>query len=364
MIDTGGPGGAETVFAQIAESFPRDIGQPLVVVGREGWLAERLRDRMLAPLAISPRGSFHMNYLRELVGLIRRYRVRIVVAHLYGSMLYGGIAGRIAHVPVIGVLHGQTDIDGRWAALKIACIRRCISHSVFVSEPLRNELNAHLRLDAERTSVIPNAVDTQRFSPGERGTLRLELGLPGSVPIVGAVGNIRRAKGYDELLHAWRKLKDSGSNAHLVIVGEGSGTLLEELLSLRSHLGLDRDVTFLGLRSDTINVMRSLDVLVSSSTTEGFSIVCIEAMACAVPVVATRSGGPESIIEDGVSGILVPTRDPSALATAVHRVLQDEAFRRSLGAAGRAGVERRFSQETQIESYATIARNLLDVSRT
>lgn len=360
IIDTGGPGGAETVFAQLAQAFPRDIGQPLVVVSREGWLAERLRERGLAPIALNPRGSFNLGYLGELIRLIRTHRVRLVVAHLFGSMLYGGLAGRLTAVPVIGVLHGQTDLAGpRLAALKNAIVRHTLAHTVFVSEPLRQELNALLRLPHARTSVVTNAVDTERFTPGTDGSLRAELQLPPGLPLVGAIGNIRRPKGYDGLLRAWRALLDGGTKAHLAIVGEGSGSLMQELLALRSTLGLERDVSFMGLRSDIVNVLRSLDVFVSSSTTEGFSIVCVEAMACGVPVVATRSGGPESIIEHGVSGILVPVEDPPALAAGVCRVLQDPALRTSMTGAGREQVERRFGQARQLEAYAAIAHALL-----
>ena len=360
LIDTGGPGGAETVFAQLAQAFPRDIGKPLVVVSREGWLAERVRERGLTPIALDPRGSFNLGYLGKLMQLIRAHDVRLVVAHLFGSMLYGGIAGRLTGVPVLGVLHGQTDLAGpRLASLKNTLVRHTLSHTVFVSEPLREDLNALLRLPRERTSVITNAVDTERFTPGADGSLRTELQLPTGLPLVGAIGNIRRPKGYDVLLRAWRALLDDGTEAHLAIVGEGSGSLMQELLALRASLGLEQHVTFLGLRADVVNVLRSLDVLVSSSTTEGFSIVCVEAMACGVPVVATRSGGPESIIDDGVSGILVAVDDPPAIAAGVRRVLQDSSLRTSMVGAGREQVERRFGQSRQIAAYADIAHALL-----
>ncbi len=364
LIDTGGPGGAETVFSQLAQAFPHDIGRPIVVVSREGWLAEQLRERGLTPVALNPRGSFNIGYLGELVRLIRAHHVHLVVAHLFGSMLYGGLAGRLTGVPVIGVLHGQTDLAGaRLAALKNTLVRNTLAHTVFVSDPLRQELNALLRLPAERTSVITNGVDTERFTPGTDGTLRAELQLPPGLPLAGAIGNVRRPKGYDVLLRAWRALLDAGTKAHLAIVGEGSGSLMQELLALRTTLGLEQDVTFLGLRADVVNVLRSLDMLVSSSTTEGFSIVCVEAMACGVPVVATRSGGPESIIDDGVSGILVAVDDPLALAAGVRRVLRDSKLRTSMSSAGREQVERRFGHSRQIAAYAEIARRLLARAR-
>ncbi len=137
---------------------------------------------------------------------------------------------------------------------------------------------------------IPNGVDTKIFRPERNRSIRAELGISDDTALIGAIGNIRKPKAYDVLLRAARALADGSRRFHLVIAGDRANTLGRDLEVLKRNLGLDGQVTFLGLREDVPRVLNNLDVFVLSSHTEGFSIACIEAMACGIPVVATRSG--------------------------------------------------------------------------
>jgi glycosyltransferase involved in cell wall biosynthesis len=205
--------------------------------------------------------------------------------------------------------------------------------------------------------VIPNGVDIDRFHPGNRRALRDEIGIPANSILVGAVGNIRRPKGYDILLHAAHALHARSSRYRFVVIGECSGSLHQDLLRLRSQLGLDRVFHFLGMREDVPTLLPSLDVFALSSHTEGFSIACVEAMACGVPVVATRCGGPDEIVEHESSGLLVPPNDPMALADAIHRVAMDEALGNRLASQGLARARSRFTLGTMLASYEALVRN-------
>ncbi|EQD46462.1 Glycosyl transferase, group 1 domain protein, partial [mine drainage metagenome] len=156
---------------------------------------------------------------------------------------------------------------------------------------------------------------------GRDDSIRRALDLPADAILVGAIGNIRAAKDYGNLLHAARALVDRSDRFRVVVAGQYGGTLADDLMRLRSQLGLEERVFFLGLRADVATVLHNLDLFVLSSRSEGFSIACVEAMACGIPVVATRCGGPEEIL-DARTGILVPAGNPSALADAVHRIAQ------------------------------------------
>ena len=129
--------------------------------------------------------------------------------------------------------------------------------------------------------------------------------------------------------------------------------------SCERKLNLDQQVSFLGLRSDVAELLRSFDVYALSSTTEGFSIACIEAMAGGTPVVATRSGGPEDILEHEQSGLLVPTRDPAALADAIERVAMQPAFASTLVANAKERVSARYTLRAMIESYEKLFTRLV-----
>jgi glycosyltransferase involved in cell wall biosynthesis len=154
-------------------------------------------------------------------------------------------------------------------------------------------------------------------------------------------------------------LSDANERYRFVIAGEGSGKIYDDVLALRDQLGLQHKVTFLGLRTDVAEIMRSLDVYVLSSTTEGFSIACIEAMASGTPVVATRSGGPEEILEDERSGLLVPVRNPDAMAGAVDRITSDRNLAANLVAGARIRVTSRYTLDSMLNSYEALFESLL-----
>jgi glycosyltransferase involved in cell wall biosynthesis len=139
-------------------------------------------------------------------------------------------------------------------------------------------------------------VDAEVFRPYQDRSLRSELALADDVILVGAIGNIRAPKAYDVLLRAARILLDRSQRFHFIIAGDCANALGRELAELSRSLGIEQQVSFLGLRADVPRILRNLDAFVSSRT-EGFSIACIEAMACGIPVIATRSGGPEEILE-------------------------------------------------------------------
>ena len=271
------------------------------------------------------KGSFNVRYLSTLLRLARQHRSDVIVAHLYGSSVYASLAGALLSIPVVSVLHGQSDVPDaeRFSSLKAAIVRRASRKVIFVSERLQEQLRPRLRLTAAQCAVIPNGVDTKVFRPGRDRSIRAELGLSDDTVLIGAIGNVRKPKAYDVLLRAARALIDRSHRFHLVIAGDCANDLGRQLEQLKRDLGIDRHVTFLGLRPDVSRVLNNLDVFVLSSHTEGFSIACIEAMACGIPVVATRSGGPEQILE-GEAGLLVPTGDPESLALAIERIISSK----------------------------------------
>jgi len=360
VIDTGGSGGAETVFLNTATRLSPGRFRSIAVVGSDGWLAARLRERGMEPVIAPAKGSFNISYLLGLVEIIRREKPDAIVAHLYGSAIYASVAGMLCRRPVVSVLHGQSDVNprARFAAAKAAIVRRGTSRVVFVSGNLRDELAPALGLDPRHCEVVVNGVDLDVFSPGRHSSIRDELRLPAGTALVGAVGNIRVPKAYDVLLRAAGRVLESGAAVHFAIAGDCSGALADKLLALRAELGIDRHVTFLGLRSDVANVLRNFDVFALSSRTEGFSIACIEAMACGVPVVSTRSGGPQQIL-DGGCGELVPVDDPAQLADAIRRLLESPAKRGAMIDAALERVRERYSLSAMIDNYESLLDSLI-----
>ena len=364
VIDTGGPGGAETVFLQTATGLDPDRFRSTPVVGHEGWLSRQLDARGMGPEVAPAKGSFNRRYLWQLARIARRHRVDVIAAHLYGSAVYASILGRLLSIPIVTVLHGQTDVSSadRFASWKAAIVRRGSRRVIFVSDRLKEELARRLALAPSQCVTIPNGVDTTAFRRLPDRSLRAELGLPGDAVLIGAIGNIRAPKAYDVLLRAARVLVDRVPRARLVIAGDEANALGRELLRLRDDLGLQRHVMFLGLRSDVARILNNLDVYVLSSHTEGFSIACIEAMACGIPVVATRSGGPDEILA-GDTGLLVPTNDPAALARAVESILTSTALANRLTASALDRVQQEYSLGSMLARYEQVLSDAARRSR-
>lgn len=356
VIETGGPGGAETVFMELATGLDPARFRSVCAVPYEGWLSGSLRSRGVEPLLLpSRRGAIDVPLLAGLARIARRERIDLIQSHLFGMSFYSNVAGRALGIPVVSTFHGTVDIGkrGAAAALKMQAIARGSRRMVFVSESLRRTLLTSVRVPERRTAVIHNGVDTEVFAPRRSPALRAELGLGPEALIVGAIGNVRSAKGYDALVRVAAACADDARVA-FVVIGEESAALMGELRALAAALGVEQRVRFLGFRNDIPVAINGLDIYLSTSRSEGFSLTTVQAMACAVPVIATRSGGPEEIVTDGVEGLLCAVDDVAAIAGAIRSLAVDEARRARLGKAGRRTAVERFALRRMVDGYAAL----------
>ena len=196
--------------------------------------------------------------------------------------------------------------------------------------------------------LIPSAVDTERFTPGPR---REPTGGP---LVVLTVARLHWKKGHEHALVALRKLVDAGIDVEYRLLGGGPH---ERAVRAYVHdLGLARHVRLLGDRppAGVLDELRRADVLLHPAVSEGFGNAVLEAQAVEVPVVCTDADGLRENVLDGVSGLVVPRRDPDALAAAVTRLAGDPALRRQMGQAGRRHVGERFGPRAQIQAFVEL----------
>jgi L-malate glycosyltransferase len=191
-----------------------------------------------------------------------------------------------------------------------------------------------------RTEIVVHGVllDQVRAGLTERDATRAELGLAPGEPAVGTIANFRAQKDYPNLLAAARLLLDRGWPGRIVAVGQGP---LEEAMRARhAELGLGDRVLLLGQRDDAVRVLAACDVFTMASDNEGLPVALMEALALGLPVAATRVGGIPEAVTDGVEGILVPPKDPEALADAIVTITADDTLRAAMGEAARRAGER------------------------
>ncbi len=359
FIDTTGPGGAETIFLELASGL-RDRGwrTRTVVVG-SGWVLDGVRARELPVDIVPTRGRLDFSYLRQLHGLVRRHGVKLIHAHMYSPAVYASIVGGLTGASVVATFHGRTDVDreGIGRRLRYRLINRQAT-VVCVSTSLATELDPDGRGRFRDLRVIHNGVDTSARGETRRSLLRREHGVSDDTFLVGAIGNVRPAKDYPNLLRAASRLR-ADESVKFCIVGQPTDPLYSELLRIRDDLGLSERVSFWGFRNDIPDVLSAMDALVISSSSEGFSLAAVQAMSAGRPVIATRCGGPEEILTHGVDGILVPTSDPDSLAAAIRTIAADRALREGLARAARETAVTRFSLTAMLDQYEQIYRRVL-----
>lgn len=366
LIESWGPGGAETIFVDLSSGMSDRGWTTLPAVPREGWVSRKLHQRDLEPVLTGEDygDGWDVRYLLRLVSEIRQNEVDVVHTHLFGSALYGGLAASVCRIPTVSTFHGHWDLREAtgYRRIKIPIVNRICDRKVFVSEPLQHTCVDEYGMDPEGSTVIENGIDTGRFRPRDDDGFRDELALDGSDFLVGAIGNVRPAKNHEMLLRVAAALADDVDEIHFVLVGDHEGKGFERLCRERSRAGLEGRVHFVGFREDVERVLNSLDAYVLTSDSEGFSLTTVQAMASAVPVVATRCGGPEELIDDGRTGFLVDREDDSAMAEVLNRLRADPELRARIGKESRAEAERRYSVTRMVEEYERLYREVLRAS--
>lgn len=344
-------GGVETGVIDLARYLVKE-GHKVVVVSNGGELVRDLEeiDAIHYVLPVHKKSLITMlRMIPELVKIIKKEGIEIVHARSRIPAWITYFACRRTKVPFITTCHGYysehlfSRIMG-WAKLVI-----CVSNAVC------RHMIEDFSVPYERVRLIHRGVDLERFQflPPEERSQDFK---------VGVIGRLSRIKGIEYFLMALAKVRIEIPEIKAVIVGEGKQSYKEELFTLTKQLGLSDRVEFLGRRKDISDVLLRLNLLVLSTVTqEGFGRVIIEAGACGVPVLATKVGGVVDIIEDGVTGILIPPRDVVSMAENMAKILKDKDLSSKLARNARKKIERSFNLEKMAKEIISVykeAKNL------
>jgi glycosyltransferase involved in cell wall biosynthesis len=329
--------------------------EPDLAVIRRGTLRGRKIPRLVASLLPS---------VWKCVGHIREHAVAVVHTNT-AVILTPAVAARICGVPHVWHVRETFNEFPRSWALYSRLLIWLSSQTVCNSTDVKNQFGKLIMKYGKTIVTIPNGLDVERF---DRVILRPELvreryGLNKEALIV-CIGRINSWKGQEVLIAAYSLIKDKIPPTKLLIVGDpfpGNEAYLSALHALVQKLGLEGNVVFTGFVEDIPSLLAACTLFVLPSTNpEPFGRVILEAMAMRVPVIATRAGGPLDIIQDGISGILVPARDELALADAIQEVMTrpPDAWK-SLQDAARERVVRFFSAERTAGAIQEIYQSLL-----
>jgi glycosyltransferase involved in cell wall biosynthesis len=304
-------------------------------------------------------GWVWLRFLLQLCWVIYRRRVDLIHVNSYVPGNYARLAAALMQVPiVIDHWHGFTRFN-RKRRLICRVLGRFTDLSIAVSRGVRDYLLEQVGPDPAKVRVVPNGVDVAAIDAARPGPLvRRELGLPEDSPVIGLVGRLDHwGKGHKELFTAMAQIR-ARHPVHALIVG--GGRRAAEVRQLAASLGLAEVVHFLGPRSDVPDLLNAMDVFVLPSYSEGVSLALLEAMAAGLPVIATAVGGLPEVVTDGENGLLIPPRDPGALAGALERLLSDPAWARQLGANARGHVRAHYSLERLGREISKIYEELIE----
>ncbi|MEI6515063.1 MAG: glycosyltransferase [bacterium] len=349
--------------------------------------------------------------VRQLCRFVREQRVDLLHAHNHAPNLYCTLTSLLTGVPVVVTRHGRGYHTFRWRLLARVLSWRSKA-VVFVSEDARRLAIATGSVSAKKAIVIHNGIDTRQFAPcettnhrptpqsgktdiaggggdGSLVAMRAKLGIPADAVVIGSVGRLSQEKNYPLLLRAFSRLVRAESinlgpetlgrcealgertssaegqsnvyrprsNVYSLLVGDGldRGRIEAEI----DRVNLKDRFIITGMQSTVLSWLHAMDVFCLSSDTEGLSISLLEAGACGLPSVVTDVGGNREIVQDGVSGFIVPQGDEVALASKMKRLVDDVALRHAMGAAARELVEAQFSFRAMVDAYADIYEKAL-----
>jgi len=356
MLESGGPGGAETVLLQLSDELI-SRGHRIVPVRNddgETWLDDNLRDRGLEPVYVPFRKAVDFRAPAALREILRERGVDAVHSHEFTMAVYGAAALRGSSIAHVTTMHGNqtmTDALRRRVALRWAFRRS--DAVVAVSTSTRQHLEESLGLPAGAVHTIPNGIPRR---PGDASGPIQEFGISPDEVVILAVGNLVERKGHIVLLRALAQLGQQGLSVPWRVVIAGRGEERPALEAFAEEAGFADRVHLPGHRDDIPDLQEAAHVVCMPSLWEGLPLAVLEGMHAGNCVVASRTSGIPEAIDDGVHGLLVKPGDTEALASALRQVLDDRDVREGMGRAAKQRARKDFSVAGMADRYSEFYR--------
>jgi glycosyltransferase involved in cell wall biosynthesis len=344
-------GGLERVVLDLLGQGKR-LGQRVSVLCLErlGALADEAQNIGARVECVNKPPGFRPGLTRQIAAKLAELKPDVVHCHQVGALFYTAPAARRAQVPV--VVH--TEHGKHYAArLRTRWLGRLASRHVdrffCVSSDIAGEVRECRIINPRKISVLPNGIDLRRFERPANAPIRGGLGIPDDAPVIGTVGRLSEVKRQDVLLHAFAKVRETSSAAHLLLVGDGP--LLSDLRQLAQKLEIAPFVHFAGYQPEPEKFLAIMDIFALTSRSEGMPLSVLEAWAAGLPVVASAVGGLPEMIDSAEAGVLFPPGDVDALVSNLTSLLLDEPARKMMGERGRSVAHELYSASRMAAEY-------------
>jgi len=361
VIDHLDIGGAQRQLVELVKRMPRQTWEPIVIAlsTSRRTLGDELAQAGVTVHYIPQGGVLDARCLKRLTRLLRLYRPAIVHTFLFTADTYGRIAARLAGVgPVICAIRNTVDDMPRHHRLVNRWLAGWTSYVTVNADAERRSFVAWGGIPDAKIRTIYNGIDVPTDVPSHNGAYRREWNIPERAPVVAMIARLAPQKDHRTFLEAAQRVARAVPDAQFLLVGDGPRRAQVE--QWVAELGLADRARLLGERRDVRQLLNSVDVCVLATHFEGCSNTLMEAMAAARPVVATNVGGNPELVVDGVTGFLVPPKDPDALGAAIQRLLTDKASATAMGIRGRARMAEQFSMDAAWTKTAALYTELLN----
>jgi sugar transferase (PEP-CTERM/EpsH1 system associated) len=360
-------GGLETLLIERINRMPAGAYRHAVVaLTRTTDFVRKITKPDVGVYALNKQPGLSLGTHVALFKLLRRLRPAILHTYNLAAIEYAPV-GLLAGVPVrINGLHGRDAADPEGRNPKHKLLRQlmlpfydcCYANSGDMLAWNRDVIG----VPGHKSCLLANGIDAERFRPLAQDEARPDFGFGPGCRVIGSVGRVQDVKDHATLVDAFAllraRLPEQAGKLRLAIVGDGP--LLAPLRDKVRTLGLEGQVWLPGARYDIPEILRGFDVYAISSIAEGTPGSVLEAMASGLPAVGTRVGGVPEVIADGVTGRVVPPRDPAAMADALAQYLQAPELAAAHGAAGRARVLSHYSMPAMVAGYQALYDSLCE----
>ena len=354
-------GGQEDRLIREARWLRKNGHRVMLACNPDAAIAPRARAAGVDVRPVPMRANVDVPGLMSLAALVRNERPDVLHAHSSKDAWFA-FWFHCRGIPVVRSRHmtlPDTMRRGRRFIYRHGC-RRLIASAQFIADNMRDSIG----VDPDRIDVIGECVDTEEFRPGDGSAFRREFGIPPEAPLFGIVAMLRGEKGHRTFLHAAREVLRSHPNARFAVVGGPVATNSIEL-ELRGILrekfaGLEpKPVVMTGFREDIPSIMRAIDCLVVPSAQEAQTLVIPQAFASGKPVIGSRVGGIPELVEDGVTGLLIPPQDPAALTAAMQKIITQPDMADRMAQAGYELARRDLAIDTKMGLLVTSYRKAI-----
>ena len=354
-------GGLENLVLELARNLDRErFASSICTLQKGGKLQQEFERSGIPVYVIEKREGMDFFLPFKIYRLLKQKKIDIVHTNNAVPWLYVGISVLFRRrIRLIHTEHSHLPVEKELLIKAERLLSKLTFSIVADSANVAKFLSSRVNVPGRKLKTIYNGVNCKRLNININAqSKKREIGRGGSEQIVGIVGRLVLVKDHVNLLCAFKKVINEVSRVKLLIIGDGE--LKDYLVKYAHDLKITQKVKFLGNRFDVPDLLKTMDVFVISSLSEGFSIALLEAIASGIPVVATNVGGNAEIIEHGVSGLLVPPKDPNEISKMIVSLLKNKEMAKKIGERGQRKVRADFSFEKMKEKYQSVYYNSIN----